>query len=106
MQQRQQQQKIKKYKRPLSLVLACLFLLGAAQVIADDRLTSTIFLSVNIQPQVVSFRQIAQQNTMPESCGELLGGTEYPDTRTCQDASMRYTWLRDGEDLNLTVEPI
>lgn len=104
MQQSQQQQK--KYKRPLSLVLACLFLLGAAQVIADDRLTSTIFLSVNIQPQLVNFRQIAQQNTMPESCGELLGGTKHPDTRTCQDASMRYTWLRDGEDLNLTVEPI
>jgi hypothetical protein len=84
MQQSQQQQK--KYKRPLSLVLACLFLLGAAQVIADDRLTSTIFLSVNIQPQVVSFRQIAQQNTMPESCGELLAAQSIP---TREHAKMR-----------------
>lgn len=79
----QSQQQQKKYKRHLSLVLVFLFLLGAAQVIANDRLTSTISLSVNIQPQLVSFQQIAQQSKIPEHCGELLGGTEYPNTRTC-----------------------
>ena len=62
-----------------------------AMVIADDRLTSTIFLSVNIQPQLASFQQIPQQSKIPEHCGELLGGTGYPNTRTCQNASMQYT---------------
>ncbi|MDG1206832.1 MAG: hypothetical protein P8N51_15795 [Pseudomonadales bacterium] len=104
-QHKQHKQKQKQIWPPL-LVLAPILLFGSTQVVADNSTANTIFFSVNVQPQLVDFQQVAQQNTMPANCNELLGGTAYPGTRTCQDASTRYTWLRDGEDLNLTVEPI
>jgi len=86
MQQSQQQQK--KYKRHLSLVLVLvfLFLLGAAQVIADDRLTSTIFLSVNIQPQLVAFNRSSSKAKSQSIAANYWAAQDIP---TREHAKMR-----------------